>query len=319
MLIVGDPRAAADGPYRRRLGALLLVAGLLAILLISGSVRPGIAGSALAAPLPAPPPVGSCLLLEARALTSTSCTAPHNAEVTRAWAATDPLPGGTRPLADFTSSARGEESELCHDQADRYLQYSSTDDTGNWVTVKPEMIARLIAAPPAQRTGTQAWRACVVASPGFQLYTGTVHGGYSSDLAWSSIFGLCVPNRAQPDLIGACDARHPIEVLGVLNKAAVIDDSGMVRDTIAQSVLQDSCKVLAVNLTGSPDPTFGGQLLVTAAPLVPSFAFDGLSEDEQGELVPVVVPASMCFVEVAGDEMLTSTIIGLRDNPVPIG
>src|SRR3954470_4272134 len=79
MAVVAD--APPRGSRRRVLGGSLLAAVAVAILVARALLAPGVPGSASAAPLPLPPPVGSCVLLLGEQVDVVPCELPHSGEV----------------------------------------------------------------------------------------------------------------------------------------------------------------------------------------------------------------------------------------------
>lgn len=309
-----DRRPPTD---RRWIGVLLLAVGLLVTLVSNTNPKAPVAGQAATAPLPDPPAVGSCLLLEQRTVTVTACEEPHNAEVTANWQAGAAPPEFMRFELLVSFSYADDMEPACQSAQADYMNYSQTDPTGIWRPVRPIVHSRLIVAPPGQRTATAGWTTCIVISPKLQLYTGSVRGGYRGT-PLPSFFANCVLNRAAPSPTGDCGDRHPLEVLGILNPAALIDDSSSFTGEIPDESLQASCLALAATLTGAADPTFAGGLRVVAEPLIPQWFYDVAAADDTGRPVTLQVPAQLCVAEVTGARLLIDTVIGVQGGPLPL-
>lgn len=320
--------ATSDSPprptaRRSRWGLLFLALAVLSLLITTGAGRFEVAGRAQAVPIPPPPATGSCLELNGAAVTAEPCDGPHNAEVTAAWAA-GLAPTDLMPFHLLAELPDGDDTEIvCQRAESDYLNYQSTDRSGLWRPVKPVVFSRLIAAPAGQRTPSKGWTACVVTTPDLQRYAGSVRGGYQFGVAevthrLPSFFGSCVLDAVNPDPTGHCSSPHPIEVLGTINEDATLDGTGLYTGDVLAATLHSSCSALAAALTGAADPTFGGALTVAEGALIPGWAYDVVSQGDDGGWLFRSVPTQVCYVATTGGRLLDETVIGVGGGPLPL-
>lgn len=117
-----------------------------------------------------------------------------------------------------------------------------------------------------------------------------------------------------------CDQPHHIEVLGAFDLAAVFDGQGRWVGPPAADLLRLSCLGLVRAMTWADDTTYRGALAIHAEPLQPDLVGvhrPGDSTDSNAGVVTLQRP--LCFVETTGAQPLTVTVIGLGNQPLPVG
>ncbi len=278
------------------MAALLLA--VFAAVLVPQALRPGMDGRAVAAPLPAPPAVGTCMVLGPRIATPVDCARPHDGEVFTTWDADDPRrPVNRHSLActDELAASRGDPPQL-----------------HGWQLTVFNVSTRLIRAPRDQRLGDGAWAACVLRPADRSRYEGTAVGLPADAVERPGAFGDCASGSLYFRL--PCTDRHTVERLGTASgtlpraSAASLGDNGLPADLDA--ALTASCHDLAGDLTRSGDPTRGGRLTpaVVRSSMVPAISPS-----------PDLVAWSVDCVVDSGELELTDSVVGLGDRALPTG
>lgn len=284
-IAVVDAARAETGLHRRG-GLTVLLLALAVVLVQTLMTPPGMAGRAMPAALPAPPEVGSCMVLAPRSNTVVPCAGPHDGEVVQSWAA------GALSTAEFRqllSIPFGDLARPCAAAAKAYLSRGGRAVDGGWTVVPPPFISRLVAAPAGERTADRGWTACVVGTLDLIEFVGSVRDGAVGSPR-PAILGTCLTDGLPLTRVD-CSKPHRIEVLAFGD--ATTDDSGVVPR-------QRSCIQLAADLTDAAEPTRGGRLRVAAESLSLGWA-----------------PVPFCFVSTVGGESLDGTVLGLGSRPLP--
>lgn len=295
----------AGSAISRRAGLILLAAAVLLTVTVSGLFNAGVVGSARRGPYPPPPAVGACLLVAPHSLSDVGCLRPHNAEVIAAW---DPgVDSGSGVPAAEASFAVGDDaagSRFCARYLDGYLGPAQLSPPGLWAPASPRVDARYITAPLHEPRSDQRWSACVLTASNQQPYVGSVGDAVATPGATvPDAFRTCVMLRY---LSGDADCRmrHRAEILGRFQPTAAMVAAGSAFVGLNAAELQASCQGFAAAVTGVADPSFAGQLEVTAGHVF------------SADRTPSAFPD--CFVEVVHRGTLTSTVIGLRDAQLPL-
>lgn len=277
---------------------VLLIAVVVA-LVVPQVLRPGVDGQAGAAPLPAPPELGSCVVLAPRSSTPIDCREPHDGEVFVTWTADDP----SRPV--------GRHSLACTDELAAHLGSGPTTVNG-WQPTVFNLSTRLIRAPRGDRVGDRAWAACLLRPANQSRYTGTVFGLPANATDRPGVFGDCSSGSLYFRL--PCTHPHTIERLGttsgLLPTADAVDLSAIGVPPALDAALHQNCQALAVDLIGRTDPTFGGRLAVdvVSSSLVPAISPS-----------PTTVAWSVDCIVTSGDVRLDDSVVGLGANALPVG
>jgi hypothetical protein len=266
---------------------VLLLVALTVVVSVPRLLTPALVAMPSAVPLPAPPPVGTCLRLDAAVV---PCDGAHAAEVTARWAAD----AAGRPVGDGDSR--------CRAAAFEYVDLGLIGSAQVW---RPAFGARswVVHAPPAQRAGERGWSVCVVGPARAAVSVGSVQAQGRRPLTRPATFGVCVTADA---IIVACDRPHRVEYLS--------DAVGFARSLVEEREARrwrTGCTELAATLMDTADPTLGGRV---------SVEFRTVAADPRTNLEP---PSSLvfalCAVVVTGDRDLTGSLYGLGAGELPWG
>ncbi len=294
----GPPGAYRGLMDRRRSGVIVLLCAVVALLVVPRVLRPGIDGTAAAAPLPAPPPIGTCVVLAPRSATPVDCGQPHDGELFVTWTADDPA----RP--------RDRHSPACIDALAAYPGAAAPTRLHGWEPTVFTLSTRLIRAPRDQRVGDRAWAGCLLRPGDQSRYDGTVLGLPAGATDRPGAFGACASGSIYFRL--PCTQPHTIERLGTMSGSLPRDEAApVVADglpLILADTLRESCRALAVDLLDTADPTHGGQLDVA---VVRSSMVPALTQD------PDLVAWSVDCIVDSGELLLTDSVVGRGDTALP--
>lgn len=296
------------------LGAFALMVG------VPRAFDAGVPGAGFALPPPSPPPVGSCLDLRTGDVTQVPCGGPHNAEVTAIWPA-----GETSPCvaeADRCPTVSGlvllDDSMVCGGISAIYLEKQAPDRVAVWTPYQPTYATPLVRSPADGGLPDRRWTACLVTASSRTPFDGSLTGALRSD-DWPAAFRSCaidtVPIEgelvvyASASQIIGCDLPHRVELLG---SATVEFGAGLRFSDLDDDELQASCLRFAAERVGVSDPTFGGRLRAV------SRGVTGVVTRMNEQDAPLVAVPD-CYLEVVGNGLLTSTLIGLDGAPLPLG
>lgn len=277
---------------------MALLLAVVAAVVVPQVLRPGMDGRASAAPLPAPPAIGTCVILGPRSATPIDCDRPHDGEVFTTWDADDP----ERPVSRHSLACTDELADLRGDAPWMYGWQPTVFDVGT----------RLIRAPRDQRLGDRAWAACIIRPDDRSRYEGTAVGLPADAIDRPGAFGECAAGSLYFRL--PCTDGHTVERLGTasgtLPRAEGTDlrDNGLPADL--DEALSTSCHTLAADLTRTDDPTRGGRLTlaVVRSSMVPAISPS-----------PDLVAWSVDCVVDSGELELTDSVVGLGDSALPTG
>ncbi len=264
---------------------VLLLVALTVAVSVPRLLSPALVAQPSPVALPAPPPVGACLRLDASVV---PCGEVHAGEVTARWAADAP----GRPVDDGDSRCRA-----------ATFEYVALGLIGSAQVWRPAFGASswVVHAPATQRVGSRGWSVCVVGPSRAAASVGSVHAQGRAPLTRPAAFGVCV---TADGITVACDRPHRVEYLS--------DAVGFARSLINEREARrwrTGCTELAAALLDTGDPTMGGRL---------SVEFRTVAADPRTNLDP---PSSLvfgvCAVAVTGDRDLTGSVYGLGTGELP--
>jgi hypothetical protein len=329
------PARASRGAFRVA-GIVVLLLALACLVAINRAQGERVAGQPVAT-WPQPPPVGTCLDLDGGTPRSVPCAGPHDAEVTRAFGALNPI---------VTDTSRDPMYDACDAAAADYLGPSAhatrIPGSPDWDFLPLAYRTGPVDAPSDQRAGRYGWMVCVLQPAAPARYSGTVRG--IPVTAAPVAYRWCLDHRNSPV---SCAAPHATEILATLDpERASAPQPGArptqdVPDTLADSLHAvyeqrsrwlDGCADLAGTLTGATDPTYGGVLTVGVSPL--SGVLQELQRGGAGSGRPgpgsgstpgqrldagATAPAlQACITQVRDGRQLTGSVIGRGDAPPPL-
>jgi len=298
---------------RRPLGIGVVLVVLTAALVTPIFSGHRIGGRAAAVEIAAQPVVGDCLLDIRRdpgsagvadgQPTVVPCTVPHHGEIITQTA--------TMAAAPTSRSGGGQVPSLaaCAKTAYWYLGVHPLDWVGqrsvsldSWWPAFAADFGMLRPSPLQRRVG-QSWVACVMTSPHGLIRGSTAHlyGGTPRP----SPIALCSPT-AEIVLYESvsCDRPHATEIVGW----RVADQS-----SAHQATFEQSCTELVGRMTGRTDTGADGALRVAVAIIRST---DGLAREGWGPGHSGPYRAA-CTIGTAGPRLLTGSVIGLGDAPLP--
>ncbi|SDP11857.1 hypothetical protein SAMN04515671_2976 [Nakamurella panacisegetis] len=280
------------------MGFLLMVAALIGVLAGHSLIRTDLAGHAVGLDVPGAPKVGDCVLSVAPPDFDTpittavfgSCRGVVAGEVASVRA------GAAPEIDDSVGSLMGTAGS-CWADASRYIGLPVVDGSAalpagflptSVVAWEPELQVRgqRIRADALQRATGRDWTACLVRPQDLHVYLGTVRAALERGAAPAE-YADCATVLGQGWSASVpCSQPHLTEHLG----------SAMVATgSVSHSALQNSCSAFAARLLQVPDPTYGGQLQVTA----------------------VTGNVTTCDINSIGDARLVGSLIGLAGRPIP--
>lgn len=272
------------GRDRKVLGAAVMVAAVLGLLIVNHVSGRDVPGTATAKPLIPPPPAGSCLLEAGTDVTVVPCADQHTSEV-----------------ADSRQAFSGGAPLWCG--LSRTEPPTRTIATVGWGYWAFPLEKRRIAFG-----GSVGWQACVTGLTPPSVRTDSAAAGYRgrvADLADPAkrpvelrlCFDSAVDIEPAPPGV-SCLLKHRGEVLGIAWVSNPTD-----------AAMAASCRALATALIGSDRPVATGELLARTGtqPLVPG--------TESGGNTAFVT----CGVQARAGSQLVGSVIGLGNGPIPYG
>lgn len=339
-------RLSAD---RRWVGAAVLVCALLVVAAASRFGAPGVRGQAVAA-WPQPPAVGSCLNTGRNGGDVVPCSQPHEAEVTRSFAASDPLLNAETSAFDGQMTRRF--FELCSAAANDYLGLPGTamsdeasgsaDATPSGTSSPPALVVRpsnfavsAITAPPAERVGELGWAVCVVQPSVPAAYTGTVRALGQRPVEQQHLvqripaaYGTCFnSDRNAPNGDVSCTSDHRGQTLAtafVTTAASAAADLTIGTSPLVSAVTAQ-CRQIAAAQLGAADPTYGGALTVAVLVGPGTVVFNNAETTGPAGSSAANTPVAQyqvalsCVVSPDGDGTLTDSVLGWGERPPPLG
>lgn len=301
---------------------LLIVVALAAVSLPHLGGR-RVVGSAVAAVVPAPPLVGSCVTWLSPA-PSTNPDTPDEAPITYPYANYGPCRGealgevmsldtSVHPPVDGTVGGYLRADAACGLDEVNYVGSIGPFDPAT--ITKPGIAWQALAFVDSvvigpgrlQRAAGQTWTACIGATPSRAAYRGRIADALRNGVlppayavCWKSL--PVSTDQQLDDQRTACAAAHPIEILATTQ---IIDA------TTTMTQVSRSCRGLASRAMRTPDPTKGGTIRIAA------YSMDGLS------VLPLTSSALFagdvgCIASATPPLRLLGTLIGLGDKPAPM-
>lgn len=331
-----DVSELPGGP-RRALGLVALSLAFAILLGAPALLSDGITGHPMAAPLPMPPAVGSCVTLPAdpnfsgageQGFQVVACDQPHDAEVSMTWPAGTPPQsqvGGTGQLpgefilpfnaefpvlSDMGSGTVSSPHFVCADWNLSFIGPPAPLAGSSWWTVWPTFASGMITAPAVDRAGVLGWSACIVEPATVPTrYAGTIRSAPTMpDQHRPEQYFSCL-SRSQygrTELIySSCAQPHRVEPIAL--------QSGLEPAAPADRALV-GCLEVVQRLTGAADPSYGGRLAVK----VENVGLRTLTLEQMTELPAGATAAGACVVELVGSGSLVGSVIGLGDRPLPV-
>lgn len=289
--------------HRRAVGALTLIVALALLLVMPKLLSSGVGGTAVAAPLPTGPAVGSCVLGWPRAVQVVDCGQPHAGEVVELVSPQDVARAMVCGVSTEAYLAAPSEANL-------RVQPSLDRD---WQNAVMRYDHKVLLAPPAETLGGLRWRACMIFPTSGLPYTGSVRsvGAGGSDVP--DAFRTCL--SAANDRV-ACTEPHRSELLGEMSLPAL---AGLLADPEFDPAVQESsrwpagCTKFGSNIVGGTDPTRGGTL---------DYVVDTTQGRTLSYLGPTGVALSMaipqCTAQYRGPTRLIGSLVGLGDAALPV-
>lgn len=276
------------GLDRRTIAALLAVVVLGLLLGVPAVAGHTVVGQAVPAiKLPPRPQPGQCLAPlttpdELNTVTDVvpfvACSAPHSAELLTV-RTLDPADWPKRPGVTDATFTNGALSQACAELAGQYLGWG-TRSAQHRLSVS--FFTRLTVSSELEWTVGQRWYACEV-MPGFLdfpiSWTGTARNANNGTPPGA--FAKCADEPAALQV--SCDRPHHAEQLTQTFGGRPLDAAG--------------CTLLAQQVIGTTDPTFGGRLAVVA-------------RSANG--------GTGCWVTTTSAQSLTGTLINHGAAPLPL-
>lgn len=264
------------GLRRGRVLAGLAVLALAAatLLAVDGVSAHRIAGTAEATSWPAPPPAGSCLDLAGGQVAAVPCTEVHDAEVTKAYGALDPVLAAS-PTASLYAS--------CSDAARSYVGAGaagpaplsaggkpedpgpsmfgpgvdafpspSTTGTPEFTRFPLAYTPTVVQAPADQRVGDRGWAVCVIQPEIPAIYVGTVRGATLAHAP--DAYRTCWGDEGAAEPV-TCTRPHEFETLGAMRTTVTTRITGVLAPSMT-TMLQtgqaiDQARSLAEDMVGA--------------------------------------------------------------------
>lgn len=320
-MISPDPLRSRVAGSRGLAGIIALGMAMLLLLVVPAVLSSGVPGAASPQPLPAPPEVGSCVLIAwpSAAVASRSeplqvvpCTQPHDGEVTMSW------PSFVAPVASGTAGPNQQPfvvtsgaSRLTYFQCEGW----NADYLGTaaplmelWQPSRPVTASALLYDTADGHYDRMHWSACVI-TPAISAdrYVGSIRAAGSHPAAdrpdaYMYCLGRGTYGATELTYVN-CAAAHRVEPIGL--------DTDSQTSLPAEQALTE-CRALVAGVTGAPDPTFGGQLTIKVQPvgLRAMTEADAYASDDRH--------AQDCVVELAGQGSLTGSVVGIGDAALPV-
>lgn len=294
---------------RRLAGILLLLMALVAAIALPILAGKPVAGTPVAAVVPEPPPVGSCVgqidfadtgsaaRTTARPLpvaTVVPCSGYISGEIISV-TATKKAP------AVSTLDEYDQANPSCRSQVEKYLGTTATTVIGGveW-NLNIEVDVTTVGPNAHDRAAGRSWSACVL-SAADQIYPAT-----PLRLSWQSgtlpdAFGLCwAENLVQHGVPTNCTSAHRTQQIGYGFVSEASDSGTGIVSSATPAEILAGCAKLAATVLKVADPTRGGALTIKVV------------DDSSG------APYVQCAVAVVGDHKLTGSLIGIGNQPLPL-
>ena len=314
----------------RRWVGLVVVVGVAVVLVAAGAgLRDHVvSGVGQAAPVPAPPAVGDCVvdpLVDQQegviaTVTATSggtvavypaqqirpCTGARYGEVV----GVIPVPKPTVVKGDGPDNLYLDDpnEDGCYSPAVQYVGMAM-QPIERFFHMLPEIVIRLSRPSARQVAAGQRWAACIVAGPSSgSLSTAPPYAGSIRDALHTGqqreLLGNCLSSSVDWDegfSVGGCGHPHALEILG-------FGDSG--DEVVARGQVDKSCHQLARRFTGMADPTAAGALSIQIH----------AEDDSSTEITTAQIPAHAnvgCGIATTGHRKLRGSLLALGRQSIP--
>lgn len=304
----------------------MLLLALTVAVIVPNLTTKHIAGVAIVTPPPAAPVVGDCAL-ESFNTESEMIQTPKGLQPIYSLQPTGPCQGTVYGQISAVIANPASTAELldgggldpnyarCPGNATgEGLPPGSDDGTahGHWL-VQLATNTALIGPGPRQVSAGQHWVACIIAISQDQRTAGTQNAdnqarGFTEPVSrWrhfpqiAEAVGQCLLTTSASFDSPNCSVTHAAESFGSTTGPLTPE-------------LTTTCRALAADLTGMPDPTAGGRLHVEV-----------LSYDANGDQIATTSQRTradtnqICTINGGGRSYLKGTILALGDHPVPFG
>lgn len=303
---------------RRSVGAGLLVIALLALLVVNGLRGVRVAGQAVAPPGLSAPAVGDCLLqLRDPSVVGPAAGRPSAQTVTGVGEDSVAFAGcgSAGHLGEVVgyqqypqqSAVTDIDIQWCQRVSDDYRAHQVfrfKDATqGLWEPSTGQRFVTVLSRPNADQHEPR-WAACVLIAPNVERYTGTFLRSLA-DAPAPAPFGLCLAGITTQRWV-SCEARHRTQEFGTGTGKPMSS-----RDAVA------ACRTLIASMTGLPDITAGGILIVEVVGGSPA-GFDPAIGDETDRATGGLAGPGSCRLSILGEKLLTGTLIGIGAGTLPV-
>ena len=306
-----EPASSGVPSNRGPVGVIILAVALFAAAIVPAALDRLVEGTAVAAPLPEPPPIGSCVHLPPQQPPEVvSCDESHDGEITMTWKAGEfPRSNeGAEPRSYTVAAVNGGGTRFtyfeCFGWNSSYVGASTF--VGDLVTPDPLYSGGMVYGSPDQRFSRLSWSACsITPSATGDEYSGSIRAmGTRPTVARPDVYTACLarPDFGQAELVyTSCALPHRVEPIAM--------DRDLDTSLPADQALAE-CRSLVQEVTGASDPTYGGRLLIEVQPVV-----SRLSPSDYSSLA---FAAQDCLVELTGDGDLVGSLVAHGDAPLPV-
>ena len=307
-----EPASSGVPSNRGPVGVIILAVALFAAAIVPPALDRFVEGTAVAAPLPEPPPIGSCVHLPPQQPPEVvSCDEPHDGEITMTWKAGEfpKANEGAEPRSYTVAAVNGGGTRFtyfeCFGWNSSYVGESAF--SGDLTTPETLFSGGMVYGTPDQRFSRLSWSACSITPSATGLeYSGSIRAaGARPTTARPDVYGACL---ARPDFgaselaYASCALPHRVEPIAM--------DSDLGTSIPPDQALAE-CRQLVQQVTGATDPTYGGQLLIEVQPV----RTRTLSLEQYS---PAELAAQDCVVELANGGSLVGSLVAHGDAPLPV-
>jgi len=173
---------------------------------------------------------------------------------------------------------------------------------GLWEPSTGQRFLTVLSRPTADQREPR-WAACVVVAPNLESYAGSFLRSLA-DAPAPAPFGLCLAGITTQRWV-SCEVRHRTQEFG----------TGTGEPMTARAAV-DACRTLIGRMTGLPDITAGGLLLVEVVGGSPA-GFDPLTGDDTDRATGGLAGPGSCRLSILGDQLLVGTLIGIGTGALP--
>jgi hypothetical protein len=302
---------------RRFAGAGLLVLALLGLLVITGLQGVRVAGTAVAPPGLSAPAVGDCLM-QLRDTAAAGPAAGRPSAQTVGGVSEDAVSfagcGSSGHLGEVVgyqqhprqSATTDIDISWCQRVSDDYRAhqvYRFEDAAGGlWEPSTGQRFLTVLSRPNADQREPR-WAACVVIAPNVESYTGSFLRSLA-DAPAPAPFGLCLAGITAQRWV-SCEVPHRTQEFGT--------GTGEPMDARAAVA---ACRALIARMTGLPDISAGGLLLVEVVGGSPAGSATGAGESDRAT-GGLAGPGS-CRLSILGERQLAGTLVGIGAGTLPI-